>query len=815
MTGAKRTADGPFDGLRVLEIGEHPAASFCARMFGDFGADVFKLGSFGGHPSSDPASAFEGERAMRDAWATFLDANKRLIPADAVPPASRRALIAGCDVLITGEDAPWAEDAARANPDLVHVDVSWFGRSGPYAAFAATDAVCRALAGCVQLVGPPEGPPLSAPDYQAGIVGGLWAYIAALAGLLARGRDGARRFEASAFEACVTLAEYQIAEAWARGAPQARAGVNRFPPTYPLGVYPTRDDWLGVTLVTPAQWRTFCAMVGLAHLGVDERCATGLDRIAIADELEAQFIPRLRERPAADWFAEGLRRKLPCVVLPSLEALIRSDELRRRGAIVPIAVGSRIVTAPGSPLRLQATPPRAEGTLNPVLNDDAAWPAREGRPSYAAPAAPKNPAAPKGAPPLSGVRIVDFTMGWAGPLCTRTLADLGAEIIKIESCSYPDWWRGVDRRPHVLREKLYEKVARFALLNRNKTGVTIDLTRPEGVELAKSLVMWADAVADNYSVDVLPKFGLGPDALRALKPGLVTLSMSAYGASSSWRECRAYGSTLEQGSGLPLLVGEEGGPPVMGHPAYGDPVGGLNGAAALLTALAHARRTGQGQHIDLSQVECMMGMTAPWMIAQSAGAPPVRYGARHPDHAPHGICRCAGEDEWLLLAVTGDEQWRGLCAVIERPDLAADSALADAAGRRARAGMIDAAIAAWTATRPAREAMDALQGAGVAAGRVGRPADLLGDPHLVSRGFWRSVERPYLGPHPQPSPAIREGDAPFPVRRAAPTLGEGNRAVFGSILGLSEAEIAALEKAGVIGSSLVVAQDERPERVGA
>ena len=184
-------------------------------------------------------------------------------------------------------------------------------------------------------------------------------------------------------------------------------------------------------------------------------------------------------------------------------------------------------------------------------------------------------------------------------------------------------------------------------MNRNKRGVTIDLTRPEGIRLAKALVQQADATVDNYSVNVLPKFGLGPDALHTLKPGLVTLSMSAFGASSPWRECRAYGSTLEQGSGLPRLVGEENDLPVMGHPAFGDPVGGLNGAAALLSALLHARRTGQGQHIDLSQIECMMQMTAPWLIACSANhQSPQRYGMRHPDHAPHGNYRCAGDDAW-------------------------------------------------------------------------------------------------------------------------------------------------------------------------
>jgi crotonobetainyl-CoA:carnitine CoA-transferase CaiB-like acyl-CoA transferase len=798
----------PFQSLRVLELAGLPATSFCARLFADFGAEVTKVMSLEEQQLCEQAHDCAADDALGGAWFTFLNFNKRLLPRNRLSDAELQKLVSECDVLLSAGMS--SLPASLDNPALIHVNVSWFGRSGPYSAFAGTDAVCRALAGNIQLAGPREGPPISAPDFQAGIVGGLWAFVAATAGLVAHERDGRHRLETSIHEACVTLAEYQVAEAWAHGQPQQRMGINRFAPTYPLGIYPTKDDWLGVTLVTPAQWRDFCAMLGLPSLGNDPRFVTGAERLPFAGELEARFMPLLKNRPAAEWFTEGLRRKLPMVVVPAIATLVRSDEMQRRRAVVPVKVGSKTVMAPGSPLRLCATPPRAGGMLDAVARSSVQWPARDGRRLFPAPAGGTS------ALPLAGFRIVDFTMGWAGPLCTRTLADLGADIVKIESCSYPDWWRGVDRRPDVLREKLYEKTARFAVMNRNKRGVTIDLTRPEGVRLVKALVMHSDAVVDNYSVDVLPKFGLGPDVLRALKPQLVTLSMSAFGSDSPWRECRAYGSTLEQGSGLPLLVGREDDVPVMGHPAYGDPIGGLSGAAALLTALLHARRTGEGQHIDLSQVECMMQMTAPWMIAHSlTGREPVRFGAGHPDYAPHGTYRCAGDDEWLLLAVTDDTQWQSLCALIGRADLAADPSLARAAQRRARADEIDVAIGAWTIQRSTEEAMMSLQGAGLAAGAVRRPADLLRDPHLLARGFWQSVERDYIGVQPQPSPAIREHEAPYLVRHPAPTLGESNADVFGSILGLSRQEIAALEDAGIIGTTLIIAEDKQLRRTSA
>ena len=302
--------------------------------------------------------------------------------------------------------------------------------------------------------------------------------------------------------------------------------------------------------------------------------------------------------------------------------------------------------------------------------------------------------------PLEGIRVIDFSMGWAGPICTRTLADLGADVIKIEAIQYPDWWRGVDRRPAYVLGKMYEKAARYCIMNRNKRGITLDLTRPQGLDLAKQLIADADVVVDNYSVEVLPKLGLGYDVLKKLNPKLVMMSMSAFGAGSVHRDCRAYGSTLEQGSGLPSVVGDAGGPPVMSHTAFGDAVGGLNGCAAVLTALIHAKLTGEGQFIDLAQIECMMPFAAPWIIAHSIdGKAPVKYGNRHPDLVPHGCFRCAGEDGWIVVAASSDAMWPRLATLLGRADWAADESLKTAAGRRKIESEIEAAISNWTAKR--------------------------------------------------------------------------------------------------------------------
>ncbi|XSC48358.1 CaiB/BaiF CoA transferase family protein [Bradyrhizobium sp. RDT10] len=442
--------------------------------------------------------------------------------------------------------------------------------------------------------------------------------------------------------------------------------------------------------------------------------------------------------------------------------------------------------------RLTLTPPRRGGRV-PVPGEQQAF--ANTRRHLAGTASVSSGCIDAGRKPLQAIRVIDFSMGWAGPLCTRTLADLGADVIKIEAIQYPDWWRGVDRRPAYVDGQKYEKTVRFCIMNRNKRGITLDLTRPQGLALAKRLVAGADIVVNNYSVDVLPKLGLGYDVLRTLNPRLIVMSMSAFGADSVHRDCRAYGSTLEQGSGLPGVIGNPDGPPVMSHTAFGDAVGGLNGCAAVLVTLIHARNTGQGQFIDLAQIECMMPFAAPWITVQSIGGmPPVKYGNRHPQFVPHGCFRCAGEDNWIVVAAIDADMWQRLARLIGRPDWAEDASLKSAGARRAIEDVIETGIAAWTLTRDVDEAMSELQAAKVAAGAARLPIDLLEDRHLKSRAFLQEIERAFIGLHPQPSMPIREGARPYairmrdpirasrPLRRRDRTIGEGGHHRYGDAL---------------------------------
>lgn len=800
---------GALSHLRIVEIGSAAATSYCSRLFADFGATVQKIEP----PTGDPLRRTAPLTPKgHSAWFAFLNFNKSSVvldPKDAGASSRLLALIAACDILLDGRDIEAADcpdfdlaDIKQRNPGLVHLDASWFGREGPYANFEATDSTIRALTGLIKLVGPAEGTPMHAPDFQTGILAGLWGFIAAASAVLGRMQDGRGRSSSlSIFESSIAVTEYIMFESFVRGDIMRRIGVNRFWPSFPVGIYETKQGWLGVTTVTPAQWRAFCEMLDLPELRDDPKLFMGVDRLQHIELIESQFIPRLKQRTALEWFAEGLRRKIPIVPVPDVGDLIADEEKRARGAIVPIMIGDETGFTAGSMQRLTGTPPRRGGAV-PDIGEAMLGRAHASEVATSAPVP-----ATDGANRLSleGIRVVDFSMGWAGPICTRALADLGADVIKIEAIQYPDWWRGVDRRPAYVLEQMYEKSVRYCIMNRNKRGITLDLTRPQGLNLAKRLLADADVVVDNYSVEVLPKLGLGYEVLRKLNPKLVVMSMSAFGAGSVNRDCRAYGSTLEQGSGLPSVVGDADGPPVMSHTAFGDAVGGLNGCAAVLTALIHAKLTGKGQYIDLAQIECMMPFAAPWIIAHSIdGKEPVKYGNRHPDFVPHGCFACAGADNWIVVAVSSDAMWPKLAKLLGRSDWATDARLTTAGGRRAIEREIEAAISAWTSARDPEAAMVSLQAAGIASGVARLPIELLRDTQLQARGFIQQVDRAFIGKHPQPSMPFREGAKPFPIRSAPPTLGQHNREILGGLLGLSDAELGQLAREGIIGTEMLM-----------
>lgn len=798
--------DGALSGIRVVDVAGSVATAYCARLLGDHGAEVINLEPRDGFPTRRLAP-FVDAAGARSALHEYLSIGKRSV---VLPPAAWRdgtaaALCASADLLL-GD--------GTARPGLtapVRMDISWFGSDGPYARHAGSDGVCYALAGLTRGVGRAEGPPLLPGGYPAQIIGGLSAGIGALAQLLARQRGPGHapvRLETSILESVLCFTEVGAVGFHNTGLAGRRMGINRLPPTYPLGVFPCRDGWIGITALTPQQWQALCALLDLDEFAHEPRYHSTLERFADAERIEPVLRARLAARSAYETFVAGQRAGVPLALVPTMAELFEVDQYRAREAFAPLEFqDAPPYPIPVVPFRLQRTPPRRGGRVQPLGADTeavlAAVPvACMRRPVPADGVATDAPGVTHGSAaiasgPLAGIRVIDLSMGWAGPLATRHLADLGAEIIKIESCTRFDWWRSWEATPEWIADDGAEKSVQFNTMNRGKLGVTLDLEHPEGRALLLRLVAGAHAVVENFSAGVLPKLGLDYPALSAVNPQLVMLSMPAFGASGPWRGFRAYGSTVEHASGLPHLNGLPDDPPAMHHVAYGDPVGGLNGAVALLIALRHRLRTGAGQFVDLSQAECLFPLAIHGILEQSAtGRTPVRTGNTNAACAPHGVYPCTGEDAWIVLQVFDEAQWQALCA-------AAGGALAgfgDLADRLARREELDAALAAWTQTFEPHRLMRRLQAVGVPAAAVNPAGALLDDPHFTARAFWQWLERPVVGRQPHPSAPYREPGAPVPVRAPAPTLGQHNAQVLGGLVGLSAREIESLEARGIIGT---------------
>lgn len=398
---------------------------------------------------------------------------------------------------------------------------------------------------------------------------------------------------------------------------------------------------------------------------------------------------------------------------------------------------------------------------------------------------------------LNGIRIIDLSMGWAGPLACRHMADMGADVIKVESCERFDWWRSWEATPEWIENNGAEKSTAFNTVNRNKRDITLDLEHPEGRNLLLDLVKTANIVVENYSGSVLPKLNLSFESFRKVKSDIILLSMPAFGSTGPWANFRAYGSTVEQSSGLPHLNGNADDPPTMQHVALGDAVGGLTGAGAILVALRHQARTGEGQFVDLSQVEGLFPMAAHGILECAVtGKTSQRSGSRSRRAVVRGVYACQGDDQWIALECSSAEHWSALVRGVGN----SLKEFGDYGSAKRRVDEIDRILTDSFRDKDAKVVMRQFQSIGIPAAAALTTVDILNDPHLAERGFWQFRERAFVGLQPHPSPPYRVGREPFSVISPAPTLGQHNEEVLKSVLGLEDNELSRLEKLGVIGN---------------
>jgi crotonobetainyl-CoA:carnitine CoA-transferase CaiB-like acyl-CoA transferase len=409
--------------------------------------------------------------------------------------------------------------------------------------------------------------------------------------------------------------------------------------------------------------------------------------------------------------------------------------------------------------------------------------------------------------PLEGIRILDLTMVWAGPSATRLLADMGAEVIKVESARSWDMLRSL----HFLSGSppgWYDKAAYFNHNNRNKYGITLDLQSARGCELALQLVAKCDLVFENYRADVIGKLGLDYADLRAAREDIILVSMPSHGKSGPEKGNVAYGTNVEQLAGLASLSGYPGMGPHKSPIAYGDPNAGAIAAAAALAALIYRSGTGEGQHIEVAQWEAMIGNVGEFVLAwqMHAGASPgadidawsdaQRLGNRHRSRV-QGVYPCATDDEWVAVSVGSDAEFAALAGAIGRGDLVRDSRFADVVSRRHNHDAFDDVLTTWTRSQSQQEVARDLQAVGVSAAPVLKIQQLMQDENLRARGFWETVAHPAAGEWDMEGPVWRMSRTPGHVRIPAPMYGQHTQWVLGGLLGLSDAEIASLEADGV------------------
>ncbi|HEV2438773.1 MAG TPA: CoA transferase [bacterium] len=398
---------------------------------------------------------------------------------------------------------------------------------------------------------------------------------------------------------------------------------------------------------------------------------------------------------------------------------------------------------------------------------------------------------------LADLRVVEFGVFAAGPTVGKHLGEHGATVVRVESRSRPDGFR-VHYPPYKDNVPGLNRTGTFALFNDSKLGVTLNLKRPRALELANRLAAWADVLIENFVPGVMARNGLSYEAVRRVNPGIVYLSSCNMGQTGPKAGQRGFGSQLTSQSGFTFLAGEPDGDPMLLFGPYIDFVAVGFGLVAVLAALDHRRRSGEGQHIDLSQYETGLQFIAPALLDYDVnGRVVTRTGNRSAYAAPHGAYPCRGEDRWCVIAVRSEDEWRAFCAAASRPAWAADARFATLAARKANEDALDALVAEWTSRLEAREVMEILQAAGVRAGVVNRLSDLFSDPQLRHRRVWRDLEHPELGRFYYEAPPFILSETPAALYRS-PLLGEHNVTVYRDILGLEDEAIAGLAADGVI-----------------
>lgn len=779
----------PLHGLRVVEISDRIAGGYCGKLLADAGAWVRKIEP----PQGDRLRCYsacclpvaEGDAPLF----SYLNAGKQSMTF--APDSERwRAELSAADVVVvTADRARAAElgiDPRRLladSPRAVVVTISDFGWRGPFAGRAASELTLQAWAGSPGFRGDPAGPPISIGGDLGEYMGGVYAAFGALAVCrrVERGGPG-EHLDLSMLEAMTAM---QSSE-WLHSQLLQRPPIRR---TLEVpSIEPAKDGYVGITMVTGQQWLDFVAMVGCPELEEIEQLRFQIGRWEYRHFIREQIGPWLAERTVAEVVELGQLFRLPIAALGNGSTIRDTEYVRERGAFASNPAGFHQPRPPWLMSVCAPAPPRATAAPG-ADNGEEPWPPRETTTGTASHELP-----------LEGVRIIDLTAFWAGPAATHLLAAFGADVVKVESIQRPDGIRySGGMRTDV--DDWWEYGWVFHAMNTNKRSVTLDLGSDEGRRAFLALAAQADIVIENFSPRVMDQFGLAAEVLLQANPRLVVARMPAFGLDGPWRDRVGFAPTMEQIAGLAWVTGLPETPPVTPRGAC-DPLAGVHAAFAVAAALSFAERTGTGQLLELPMLEAVLNATAIQAIEHEVfGVTLGRRGNRGHGGSIQNIYRCAGpDDDWIAVTVRDDRQWHALVNLMGDPDWC-DEALSAVAGRRQAGDDIDRRLAAWFAGQKRDTAVERLAGAGIPAAPVVSPSSVTDNPQLLARGFFETLEHASTGAARYPCPpfALLAGQDRW-LRRPPPRLGEHNAEVLRERCGLTDEQLATLERNGVIGT---------------
>ncbi|MEM9176093.1 MAG: CoA transferase [Myxococcota bacterium] len=771
----------PLAGYRVVDL-TVDRGELCARLLADLGAEVIKVEP----PSGSPARALAPLHEGVSLFFAVRNAGKRSV-ALTLPEEEDElhALLACADALVLSDGTPGNLDPhalAERHPHLVVTAITPYGLTGPWKDRVATDAVVAATGSIAFKAGVPEKAPLCPPasfvddctcmPFAFGTLCALWQREATGYGQV---------LDCSANEAIANQGDWTLHNAWSarqfgQTLPEVRNGAG---PVWPS--FRCADGFVRVVMLAPRQWIAMRAWLGEPEYLQDPELEGFVARLGLSETVINPLIAELFADKTMDEIStEAQRRGIVCTPLAKPSDVLKSEHFRERGTLVDVDLGGGL-RGPIPSGFFEIDGERQGPSVGPpeIGADTEAVFASLGEPRTVPPEAPAD------ALPLEGLRVADFGHGGVGVEIGRLFAEYGAEVIKIESRSYPDFVRvqtGGEMSPG------------FASSSRSKRGFGANAKDDDGRAVLKQLVAQSDMVIENNSTGVMDELGLGWEVLSEVNPNVVMLSSQLMGSHGPWKDFRGYGPSTRAAGGLEMLwnYGDQE-EPAGGMSIFPDHVAGRVGALGALAGLLGRRRgDGRGTHIHLAQVETTVGIVGDLLTKEALAPGSVRAtGNRRERGAPWGLFPCSGEQQWAAITVRDDADWAALVDVMGAPDWAQDAALATADGRHARADDVEAGLAAWTSSRTREEVAAACQAAGVPAGEMLTTLETETNEHFVARGF----------PIVMPQKGLLNEDQLFdgpgftgsrmgPVRiEQAPMIGEHTREICRDLLGMEEAEI--------------------------